>query len=263
MNSESFESDRHRQNEERRPTRNATYAEDNHSVESRLGLPDTHQWPLTIFFLVLVAFTAYIPLQSVIQLESFDIILAIVLLVAVITTSRRRRWMLIGVLVVIPPFLLGALQGVNIGAPRIAYILYFLSLSFFLILVIISVLLEIISTKRVTIHTISGAMSIFILLTMLWAVGYTIVELMWPESFAAPISAASSNYVDSIGYIFGSFFFFSLVTITTAGYGDITPISPAARSLTSLELVIGQVFLTILIAWLVGMFIADNIKDHD
>ena len=52
---------------------------------------------------------------------------------------------------------------------------------------------------------------------------------------------------------FYQFFYFSLVTVTTVGYGDMAPVSTAARTCASLEAIMGQVYLTILVARLVGM----------
>ena len=105
----------------------------------------------------------------------------------------------------------------------------------------IAILQEVLKARRVTVHTISGSMSIYLLAALLWGLGYTIVELIWPGSFTAPLSGVG-EVGSTVSQTFADLFFFSLVTITTAGYGDVTPISPQARSLTSLELVVGQIF---------------------
>ena len=55
-------------------------------------------------------------------------------------------------------------------------------------------------------------------------------------------------------------FYYSLVTMTTLGYGDIVPVTPAARSLTTLEAVVGQLYLAVLVARLVGLHVADSIR---
>jgi voltage-gated potassium channel Kch len=59
----------------------------------------------------------------------------------------------------------------------------------------------------------------------------------------------------SSGSSFANFIYYSFVTLTTLGYGDIVPVSPHARALSSLEAVIGQLFIAVLIARLVGMHI--------
>jgi hypothetical protein len=57
---------------------------------------------------------------------------------------------------------------------------------------------------------------------------------------------------------FGTLLYFSLTTLTTTGYGDITPVDPFARSLANLEAVLGQFYLAITIARLVALEIADR-----
>ncbi len=53
-----------------------------------------------------------------------------------------------------------------------------------------------------------------------------------------------------------TFLYYSFVTITTLGYGDIFPVSTAAKSCAILEAVIGQLYLVITVAWLVGVHIS-------
>jgi voltage-gated potassium channel Kch len=60
---------------------------------------------------------------------------------------------------------------------------------------------------------------------------------------------------------FFPFFYFSLVTMTTVGYGDMSPVTTVARTFASMEAIIGQLYLTILVARLVGMHLVDQ-KDR-
>jgi hypothetical protein len=54
--------------------------------------------------------------------------------------------------------------------------------------------------------------------------------------------------------------YFSLVTITTVGYGDITPVSPTARAFANVKSVVGQLYQVIQLAWLVGMNVSMKSK---
>jgi len=56
---------------------------------------------------------------------------------------------------------------------------------------------------------------------------------------------------------FYPFIYFSLVTMTTVGYGDMSPVSTEARTLATTEALVGQIYLTILVARLVGMHLVD------
>jgi voltage-gated potassium channel Kch len=56
------------------------------------------------------------------------------------------------------------------------------------------------------------------------------------------------------------YLYFSLVTITTLGYGDITPIGPQAVSLAVLEAITGQIYLVVVVAWFVGLYVSRKSK---
>jgi hypothetical protein len=222
----------------------------------------TTQWHYTLLFVILLAFVAFIPLNTLIEFDGLDIVLAIVLITVVYTSSRKHKWIMFGLVLAVPPLILASMRELNETTPPYVFAIYFISIGALLLLSMIAILQEVLKARRVTIHTISGSMSIYLLAALLWGVGYTVVELLWPNSFTAPLSGIGGASA-SVSQIFADLFFFSLVTITTAGYGDVTPLSPQARSLTSLELVIGQIFLAILVAWLVGMFIAHSMLENE
>jgi len=102
--------------------------------------------------------------------------------------------------------------------------------------------------RQVTADTISAALSLYILLGMLWAVLYRICLELDPGSLGGGSAARTSGF-DDVTY-------FSFVTLTTLGYGDLVPRAPFLRSLATLEALVGQVFLTVLVARLVGMSIS-------
>jgi len=56
--------------------------------------------------------------------------------------------------------------------------------------------------------------------------------------------------------------YYSFVTLTTVGYGDITPANSLTKSLTILEAIIGQLYLTVLVALLVGKYVSESIKEQ-
>lgn len=89
-----------------------------------------------------------------------------------------------------------------------------------------------------------GAIVLYLLLGFLWAVAYQIVESMVPGSFTdSPDPDAGLS----------GWFYFSFVTLTTVGYGDITPVTQTVRSLAILEALIGQLYPAIIIARLVSL----------
>ena len=97
---------------------------------------------------------------------------------------------------------------------------------------------------------IMGAICVYFLIGLIWADVFFILETLQPGSFQIPPEQVGQATLD----------YFSYVTLTTLGYGDITPISAPARSLSLLEAMMGQLYLAVLIARLVGIHIAQS---HD
>jgi len=91
---------------------------------------------------------------------------------------------------------------------------------------------------------IAGAVAVYLLLGMIFAFLFGLVEAVSPGSFLDAHSQAPN------------FHYYSMVTLTTLGYGDIVPVTPLARGLGSFEAVLGQLYLTVLVARLVGMHIS-------
>lgn len=116
----------------------------------------------------------------------------------------------------------------------------------------IALLGYVLSGTRVTMDKIFAAISIYLLFGYAWAFAYAVVEELQPNAFVALTSVSPNDYVAHVLEMR----YFSFVTLTTVGYGDIVPHSTAARTLAALEAVTGQIYLTVLVARLVGLYIA-------
>ena len=130
------------------------------------------------------------------------------------------------------------------------------SFSLFFALIIVVVLRHILSIKEVTTDIILGAMCAYLLLGMVWAMVFSLIEILVPGSFLHGGQALAEGFQGSRLQVISSFIYYSFVTLTTLGYGDITPRSSPAAALSSLEAVTGQLYVAILIARLVGLHIA-------
>jgi voltage-gated potassium channel Kch len=95
---------------------------------------------------------------------------------------------------------------------------------------------------------INGALSVYLLLGVVFSFVLSLLETWQPGSFFG-----ANKFT---GHGFSDFTYLSFVTLTTLGYGDITPANPVAGSLLTLEAVSGQIYLTVLVARLVGMNIS-------
>jgi hypothetical protein len=96
----------------------------------------------------------------------------------------------------------------------------------------------------VTMNRVVGALCIYLLIGVVWATFYGFVELIEPGSFRYTGHPAS--------HPLEHFLYYSFVTLTTMGYGDIAPVHPVARTLAYLEAVVGQIYIAVLIAGLIG-----------
>ena len=100
---------------------------------------------------------------------------------------------------------------------------------------------------RVTLHRISGAVAAYLLIGLVFAFVFDAIESLAPGSFRfAEGSLRNPDRSDPMVY-------FSFVTLTTVGFGDVTPATPLTESLANIEALIGQLFPTILIARLVAL----------
>jgi hypothetical protein len=101
----------------------------------------------------------------------------------------------------------------------------------------------------IDINRLVGAACIYLLSGSLWGIVYFLLSIISPGSFAGIDGETWSEQLNEFTY-------HSFVTLTTLGYGDITPVAPVARTLSYLEAVLGQMYLTVLVAALVGIHIA-------
>ncbi len=119
----------------------------------------------------------------------------------------------------------------------------------FLTYVLALILRRVLRDRRVTLDTVAGAACAYFLLGVIWGELFLLVERWRPGSFAVP----STWMVGSARDLRSSLTYFSFATLTTVGYGDIHPTDPAAGSLCTAEALIGQLYLAIMIARMVGL----------
>jgi voltage-gated potassium channel Kch len=108
----------------------------------------------------------------------------------------------------------------------------------------------VVKAERVTTNSVFAATSSYLLIALIWAYAYSLVAIINPHAFIAGNQAMEISRVDMV--------YFSFVTITTLGYGDIAPVAPFARMLAAVEAVTGQLYLAVLVAWLVGLTISNR-----
>jgi voltage-gated potassium channel Kch len=177
-----------------------------------------------------------------------DLMFTFILISAVYAVSDRKQSLIISVTLVIPIVVLVWLafilkQMVFLISAKLLGLL-------FISYAILTIIRYVFHQSTVTGGVISASIVAYLLIGMFWADLYALLEWYQPGSFdfeSMPDATKRYRYI-----------YFSLVTLTTLGYGDISPLRDEAGSLAVLEAVIGQVFMTVLVARLVGMHISHS-----
>ncbi len=105
-------------------------------------------------------------------------------------------------------------------------------------------------SRSASADTICGALTVYLMLGVLWAFGYALLEELVPGSILGLRTANPRDFYQYLGY--------SMVTLTTLGYGNIVPGNARADALATAEAIVGQVYLTVLVARLVALNLAET-----
>ena len=130
-----------------------------------------------------------------------------------------------------------------VAASTIAFLGFVLSL----------VMRDVLHGRRHVGEKVTGAIVAYLLIGLMWSFAFGLVELARPGSCDIPGDMIAAVESDPGQRPTSIFVYYSYITLTTLGYGDITPVGHAARTLSWLEAVIGQLFVAVTIARLVGI----------
>jgi hypothetical protein len=134
----------------------------------------------------------------------------------------------------------------------------FLSFFSFNMFITVFMIRHIAKSQKVTLTIIVNSINGYLLIGILGAVLLAIAETT--QRFFFHINTGAINFAGDAAAGFHDYLYFSFVTLTTLGYGDITPVSALAKSLTVVIAISGQLYLTILIALLVGKYLSNPEK---
>jgi len=207
-------------------------------------LSDHSQITLIISILLLIIFSPYYwdaPLENYFNF----LFLSLILLSAILTLKKRSNILKVikqaGYLIIISTLIAAItdnsyLELVN----RILFVLFFM-------MVAINLLVGIVKSKEVDTDVIFSAVAVYVLFGFCGAILAAVIMFFVPTAFSL-----NSTYSSQ----FHQFLYFSFVTITTTGYGDILPITPLARTLAIFLALFGQLYLTVIIGILIGKYLS-------
>ena len=173
-------------------------------------------------------------------------LLTLVFLSALLAIGGRLRTLIGAVLVV--PALVG--EWLSYWRPDLQFtVVAFGSGLLFIGFVVVEFLRFILRAPRVDFGVLCAGIATYLMLGLLWSFAYILVDRLVPNSFVftvGPVSSHSMNHFNAL--------YFSFTTLSTVGYGDIVPLSGAARMLAMAEAVFGMFYVTLLIARLVSLY---------
>ncbi len=207
---------------------------------------------LVLLTLVLLLIIAPLAERSMIHIEVFSVSITLILGTGVYALSRRRWVLLVALAIGVPAF---AIEWISNYFPTTALVMANLG-SFLAFIVFLGTVIayEILREERVGIDTVLGGVTIYMLMGMGWAFAYSAVEHVVPGAFSTELPLQDLR-PDTFEFVFPELLYFSFVTLTTLGYGDIAPLDPAARMLAIFEAIVGQLYVAVAIAALVGLLL--------
>jgi hypothetical protein len=184
-------------------------------------------------------------------------ILFVSMLMSAAHASARSRVSMIVAWCLLAPLIVIWILDIVTGPNTIAVVRHIVGLAYvgYVILLIFRYLF---ATVRVTVNTIAASLCIYFLLAIVWAEIYSIMEIADPGSFLITGADSKDVLLELGGEGTALSLYYSLVTLTTLGYGDIVPKTAPARMFAAMEAVTGQMYLAVLVARLVGMHIAHS-----
>jgi len=226
---------------------------DNNLLKERIRF--YHENRFLIMLIALFGLMLFQPLMS--NFINFRFLLGIfisfIFLSGIFAVSYKKHQPIIATLLALPTFtLIWASYFVDIGS--LEHLKNICGLLFMLHMTILF-LRHIFRQDEITREVIFGALTVYLLWGLMWTYGYALLEHLLPGSFSYPDTLAKLDM--------NEFNYFSFVTMTTLGYGDISPVSQAARAMAITQAVTGHFYLAVLVARLVGLNIAQRIGEKE
>jgi voltage-gated potassium channel len=176
-----------------------------------------------------------------------SLLFSLVLIAAVFAVANRKRSLVIALVLAIPAIIA---RWINQLRPDLIHPAVFLVCALVLLAFVIGHLLYfILQAPVVNAEVLCASIAAYLMLGLMWTVAYWLVDQLTPGgAFSFNTTRGSHSMNGFTG------FYFSFITLSTVGYGDITPVSQAARWLAAMEAMTGLLYVAVLIARLVSLY---------
>jgi hypothetical protein len=226
---------------------------------ARVRAPGGFTILLTCMFCLIVVlpfFEGYL-----LAITMLGVVTSAIVVAAIYAGARHGRELIFGLALAFPPLLGRWLPWYQTN--RRFFLIITIATALFIAYSTVLVIVRTAQAKRVTPDTVAGALCGYMLIGMSFALAYSIIEFELPNSFRFPPRVfASPKYTFVIQSEVLRLVYYSFVTLTTTGYGDITATSPPSRALTVLEAITGQMYIVVLVARLVALEIVHSGRDR-
>jgi hypothetical protein len=199
---------------------------------------------LTVLLLLMLFVVAPFQATGIVAFEAFGMIVGLVMVAGVLIISASPT----ATLVMLAAFALNAVVVVARLINPLPYDLYLVAAAWFIIVCTLGFVVarKVFARGTVNYHRIVGAVLLYLLIALAFVSLFTLMGLLVPNAFKGLVLEDNQKMASSLIY-------FSFVTLTSTGYGDIYPVHPVARSLYNLETIIGQLSPATLLARLVSL----------
>jgi voltage-gated potassium channel len=204
-----------------------------------------------ILVLLILLFIAR-PIEETVWGQRAETVLySLVLLSTLVAVGARRLELLISLILILPALGFRLLSDLFSFLPTDALPRICMALAF--CFTIFQLLRFVVRARRVNLDVLCAGISVYLLLGQVWGFFYMLIDRWVPGSFIYP---GLAGHAAALGR--EEAFYFSMCTITTAGYGDIVPSSAFARTLATLESTTGVLYMAVLIGRLVALHLANH-----
>ena len=199
---------------------------------------------LTVLLLVMLFVVAPFQAVGVKAFDVFGVLVGLVMIAGVLIISANPM----ATAVMLAGFSLNAVVVTARLIKPLPYDLYLAAAGWLISVCVLGYVVarKVFSAGRINVHRIVGAVLLYLLIAMAFVSLFMIVGFWVPKAFNGMVLEDNQKLSSSLIY-------FSFVTLTTVGYGDIVPIHPVARSLCNLESIIGQLYPATLLARMVSL----------
>jgi len=188
----------------------------------------------------------------------FLVLISLILITGVYAVRGKRKHLILAIVLLIPSLIVLWFQ---VPSDNEYYILFARTSPVLLFsYIVVLIFSDVLTTREVNADIVAGGVSVYLLIGLIFSLIYHAYYILDPTAFAIaehfdPEQGEGSTYL----YLFN---YFSYVTMTTLGYGDISPVSLQARTMVQIETLMGQLYVAIFIARLVSIHTANKMMKN-